>query len=231
MADQIFTFWEGPKPAYIDLCLKTWKFPYTVLNYDNLSKYTDFDAHKADKFTLPQIADCVRVHVLKDSGGCWLDADTIMLGNELPAVAILGNDATRDNTIGFLRADAVPDMFIQWAAYQDSVLQQSNPPHHWDVMGNAFTNPYLKEHSEIYIGRLDKYHAECSLVESLSSNKDRYKVFYFEKHRHLTDIDNASMLMLHNSWTPGWYKKLSTHEVFAQSCTMSNILREVLCNI
>ena len=229
MADQVFTFWEGPKPAYIDLCLKTWKFPYTVLNYDNLSKYTDFDAHKADKFTLPQIADCVRVHVLRDRGGCWLDADTIMLDDQLPAATILGNADTRFNTIGFLRTDECSDMFVDWAKYQDSVLNQKNPSHHWSIMGNAFTDPYLKEHAEIHIGSIDKCWAELNLVESLS-RRDKYKVFYFEKKRHLADISDTNMLMLHNSWTPEWYKKLSTHEVLAQTCTMSNILREVLCD-
>ena len=66
----IFTFWEGPLPAYIRLCLQTWKFPFTVLNYSNLRQYTDLPAdNRLKRFTLPQIADCVRVHVLRDQGG------------------------------------------------------------------------------------------------------------------------------------------------------------------
>lgn len=230
MADQVFTFWEGPKPAYIDLCLKTWKFPYTVLNYDSLNKYTDFDAHKAKKFSLPQIADCVRVHVLRDNGGCWLDADTIMLDDKLPRATVLGNADTRSNTIGFLRADACPEMFDEWAKYQDSVLEQKDPSHHWSIMGNAFTDPYLQEHTEIHIGSIDKYWVELSLTENLS-RVDKYKVFYFEKQRHLSDILKTNMLMLHNSWTPSWYKQLSAPEVLEKACTLSNILQEALCNI
>ena len=230
MSDQVFTFWEGPKPAYIDLCLKTWKFPYVVLNYDNLKNYTDFDVHKTNKFTLPQIADCIRVHALRDSGGCWLDADTIMLDNKLPTANILGNSETRSNTIGFLRSDDCSEMLTAWASYQDDVLNQKDPSHHWDIFGNAFTDPYLKEHLEVHIGDITKYWPELSLVESLS-RRDKYKVFYFEKHRHLVDIGDVSMLMLHNSWTPSWYKQLSAQEVFNQSCTISNILREVLCDM
>ena len=53
-------------PGYIRLCLDTWKVPCTVLNYDNVNDYTDLPLDKLKRFTLPQIADCVRVHVLSD---------------------------------------------------------------------------------------------------------------------------------------------------------------------
>lgn len=69
----IFTFWEGKMPEYIRLCMRTWKFQYTVLNYDNLKEFTDFDIENTKRFTLPQIADAVRVHVLRDNGGYWLE--------------------------------------------------------------------------------------------------------------------------------------------------------------
>lgn len=230
MSDLVFTFWEGKMPEYIKLCMSTWKFPYVVLNYSNLKQYTDFDAKRVQSFSLPQIADCIRIHTLKDNGGCWLDADTIILKNELPSANILGNSETRSNTIGFLRSDDCSEMFAAWASYQDDVLNQKDPSHHWSIFGNAFTDPYLKEHLEVHIGDIMKYWPELALVESLS-RRDKYKVFYFEKHKHLVDIPDINMLMLHNSWTPDWYKKLSTKEILSQSCTLSNIFREVLCNI
>ena len=72
----VYTFWEGEMPDYIKLCMYTWHFPVTILNYDNLNNYTDLQiTSQLERFTLPQIADCVRVHVLRDQGGYWLDAD------------------------------------------------------------------------------------------------------------------------------------------------------------
>lgn len=60
MDKQIFTFWEGELPEYIKLCMSTWKFPYTVLNYNNLSQYTDLAvSNNLKKYTLAQISDCV----------------------------------------------------------------------------------------------------------------------------------------------------------------------------
>ena len=101
----LFTFWEGKKPAYIGLCLKTWHMPYTVLNYDNVNEYTDLPIEKIKRYTLPQQADIVRAHVLRDNGGYWLDADTIMVENRLPAEAvILGDAMTRLNTCGYLQS-------------------------------------------------------------------------------------------------------------------------------
>ena len=41
--EHVYTFWEGQMPAYIDLCLKTWRVQYTVLNYNNLRNYIAVD--------------------------------------------------------------------------------------------------------------------------------------------------------------------------------------------
>ena len=86
MTGQVFTFWEGNMPEYIKLCMATWKFPYTVLSYENLPNYSDIPVNRLKHFTLPQIADYIRVHILRDYSGYWLDTDTILLNPELPDV-------------------------------------------------------------------------------------------------------------------------------------------------
>lgn len=227
MKELVFTFWEGLMPEYIKLCMSTWKFPYIVLTYNNISQYTDVNLKNKDKFTLPQIADCIRVHILRDNGGCWLDADTILLDTDLPDVTIFGNNKNRTNTIGFLRAEAHSDMFIKWAKFQDKILNQENSSTNWDIVGNAFTDTYLKEHTEITIGDINEHWPELGLKEDIS-RRDKYKKFYFEYQFTLKDINKTNMLMLHNSWTPKWYKQLTKEDVLSQNCTLSNILRELL---
>ena len=56
----------------------------------------------------------------------------------------------------------------------------------------------------------------------------KYRRFYFEEHHTLADIRPTDLLMLHNSWTPEWYKNLLELDALNTSCTLSNILREVL---
>lgn len=216
----IFTFWEGKKPAYIDLCMETWAFPFTVLNYQNVNQYTDLPIEKIKRFTLPQIADCVRVHVLRDQGGVWLDADTITITGQLPKQIVLGNNKARTNTIGFLRADK--EMFTQWAAFQDEIINGNETPTHWATFGNAFTDKYLKEH-DIEIGDISEHWPEMGPGDRWQ----RYIDFYFNSSYGLKDI-KTDVLMLHNSWTPGWFKNLSRNEVLLHGCTLSNILRDLL---
>lgn len=227
MSDKVFTFWEGKMPDYIKLCMRTWKFPYTILDYTTINNYTDLviDDH-LKRFTLPQIADCIRVHVLRDSGGCWLDTDTVVFADTLPRCHILGNPENRTNTIGFLRSDNIYDMYVAWADYQDSIIKQDNPSHHWSIMGNAFTDPYLQNHLDIDIGDVSNMWAETYMVSSDISRYDKYQKFYFKDTYSVSDLRNTDMLMLHNSWTPDWYKKLSSNEVLSQNCTLSNILKE-----
>ena len=220
----IYTFWEGQMPGYIKLCLETWTMPYVILNYSNLHNYTDFVVTpKLTQYTLPMIADCVRVHVLRDQGGYWLDADTIILG-DLPKENITGDPLTRTNSIGLLNTEKGSDMFKAWADYQDNILK-GNYPYRWDLFGNAFTDEYIKTHNEITIHPIEDYQPERALIGK--SRSEKYIRFYFENSDHLKDI-KCDLLMLHNSWTPSEYSRLTETEVLRKNCTMSNILKEIL---
>lgn len=229
----IFTFWDGTEiPVYLKLCLDTWKFSYIILNYNNLNNYTDLvvDA-RLKRFTMPQIADVVRVHVLRDQGGYWLDADTIMLTDELPKTNMIGNYYTKSNSIGYLYTEKNSAMYKDWALFQQSVINRNDTPKQWNVMGNAFTDKYLKEHPEITVEDLTEHWPETYMITDNRSRYLKYQKFYFEDNYTLQDIKPTNMLMLHNSWTPDWYKKLSKSELLSKDCTLSNILGELTCNI
>ena len=227
----IFTFWEGPMPAYIKLCMQTWHFEFEILNFSNLHKYTDIQIDaRLKRFTLPQIADVVRVHVLRDNGGYWLDADTIMVCpfDKLPTETIMGNPYTRSNTIGYLHAERPHmDFFEQWAAYQDKVLADPHALLNWDVMGNAFTDWYVKNHPEVTIADVSPCWPETYMIDGAMSRREKYVELYFKRNNGLLDLKPTDMLMLHNSWTPDWYKHMYTAAVLSQCCTLSHILQEI----
>lgn len=215
-------------PGYIKLCMDTWKVPYIVLNYKNLREYTDIDIEPLKRFTLPQIADCVRVHVLRDNGGYWLDADTIMISGKLPDTDMVGYPETRQNSIGLLHTEPHSDMFTEWAAFQDEIIHGYDASPYWALMGNAFTDDYVKRHEDVRIHPLADYCPEVYMVKDDIPRWQKYRRFYFEERNTLSDIRPTDLLMLHNSWTPEWYKSMSRREVLEANCTMSNILREVL---
>lgn len=225
--EPVFTFWEGKKPAYIELCMKTWKVSYIELNYDNLRQFTDLSIDKLKRFTLPQQADCIRVHVLRDQGGYWLDADTIMRYAALPTENMIGYPETRANTIGYLYTKPYEPMYLLWSKYQDNMLENAKTPAKWDIMGNAFTDGYVKKNKDITIASVKKSWPETYMMNGVS-RWDKYRRFWFEKDYHLDDLEPAPLLMLHNSWTPSWYKELREQEVLAYKCTLSNVLKEML---
>lgn len=231
MKNKIFTFWEGPKPAYIALCMSTWKFPYTVLTYDTLSKYTDLPADdNLKRFTLPKVADAVRAHVLRDQGGYWLDADTIMVGDTLPTTTVIGDPLLRRHNGGFLYAENPNmDFFADLSRYQDAVIADPDCSGHWSVMLNAFTDPYLGKHKEVTISDARNCFPETYKIGGDIPRYEKYKRFYFDGSYKLSDLDPTGMLMLHNSWTPEWYKQMTDTEVLNHNCTLSIILRELLC--
>ena len=223
----MFTFWEGKMPDYIRLCMDTWREPYIVLNYRNLHHYTDLPIDKLKRFTLPQIADCVRVHVLRDQGGWWMDADTIMVTSGLPYTDMVGNPETREQTIGLLHTEKGSDMYREWSAYQDKIIEGDETPMLWSVMGNLFTDEYVREHPEVRIHTVRDYWPEVYMIQEDIPRHKKYKKFYFKQNHHLFDLEPTSLLMLHNSWTPQWYKDMSAKDVLSMDCTLSNILREV----
>ena len=216
-------------PDYIKLCMNTWCVPYTLLDYDTVNDYTDLDIMGAARFTLPQTSDCIRAHVLRDHGGYWMDADTIMLTDRLPACNVVGDPVSRSHSIGLLYTEPKADMYVQWSAYQDRIIESGEVPAHWGALGNSFTNDYVKEHEEITIAQIAGFMPDIYMGKG-TNRRERYIDFYFDQRLHLSDV-RGDILMLHNSWTPQWYKELTAEEVLECDCTLSNILRERLCDI
>ncbi len=110
MDKKIFTFWEpcSNMPAYIRLCIDTWKkhlpeYEVVLLDYSNLGEYLPaetIDAILCRKMSLPTQADCIRAALLLHHGGIWMDADTIITGRQFMErvagsdVVMIGNSST-----------------------------------------------------------------------------------------------------------------------------------------
>lgn len=85
---RIFTFWEPRNqiPAYLQLCVGTWKrylrdYQIVLLDYSNLHDWIheeDLDVRTLKCLNLAQQADAIRAAVLFRHGGIWMDLDTII---------------------------------------------------------------------------------------------------------------------------------------------------------
>ena len=92
-AKRIFTFWEkqDKKPAYIDLCIDTWKkylpeYEIIELNYSNLEQWIGrnyYDKILFEEFDETKESYAIRAAVLERHGGVWFDADTIITSDKI----------------------------------------------------------------------------------------------------------------------------------------------------
>ena len=78
----VWTYWEGPLPPFLHLCLQTWgDLDVRVLTPGRLVRAIGFARPSAwERLAVGQRADLVQAHVLAEYGGLWLDVDTIVLG-------------------------------------------------------------------------------------------------------------------------------------------------------
>jgi len=91
----IWTYWEGPKPDYIDLCLRSVQqgcgsyADVHIVTPDTLGDYIKPGTIHKNYEGVKDIAiraDCIRAALLAEHGGWWWDADTIVLGDRFPTV-------------------------------------------------------------------------------------------------------------------------------------------------
>ncbi len=105
---------------------------------------------------------------------------------------------------------------------------KSSTPVDWDFFGNTFINDYMKTYpNEIKLFSADYVIPERKLISDSMNATMAYIDYYFLQNHHLADVD-ADMLLLHNSWTPPFFKQMSPQDFFSFDCTMVNVLAEAL---
>ena len=156
-----------------------------------------------------------------------MDADTIMITGNKPETNMIGVPEERGAHCGYLNFSQGAQMLKEWAENQDRVIYSDDPGYGWDVFANRFSDGFVKSHPEITICDRTKFFPEISMITSDIPAKEKYLRFYFKERYHLSDLKGIDMLMLHNSWTPEWYKNMTEDKLFQCECTMSNILKEI----
>ena len=98
----------------------------------------------------------------------------------------------------------------------------------WDFLGNQFINNYAQLHTdEIKIIDRNLAMPELKLISESITYARSYIEYYFLQNCHLADV-KADLLLLHNSWTPPMFKKITPEQFFYIDCTMVNVLAEAL---
>ena len=105
----------------------------------------------------------------------------------------------------------------------------------WDYLGNSIVDPLrfsLPNHELLSIDK-NQIGAFPELIYETSniSAKEKYKSFYFSQNKTLPDDileKTKGIILLHNSWTPSEFKKMSQEEFLKQDIPLAHLLKTIL---
>lgn len=226
-----------------------------ILDYKSLKDYIPEELffNIIDKnMSLAMQADAIRVALLKLYGGLWMDTDNIIINGNLIKMmlnyelSMIGEEKYKIQYIGFIFASQNSSILESWLkkiiynvkTYRN-ILKNDNKSlkkklFRGNYLGNAIIDPILKNISNKKYLRLDSNKINCfpervGVKHTFKDNEFLYKNFYFQKGDPQTILNNTKfIILLHNSWTPSKYKKMSENEFLKQDIRLSRLLSKVL---
>ena len=158
-------------------------------------------------------ADCIRVALLEKYGGLWLDLDTIILSD----ISNLFNhkltmiiDKKLSPHLALIHITKSNNFILKkWLdEIKAKLINFKNV--NWDYVGNSIINKYFNDEYLDYFNLLDRddYIIFPELNYKGSTNHEKYLNFWFNDNN-ISNIKSQNLIMLHNSWTPEYYKRLN----------------------
>ena len=201
MGFRLFTFWEPKEkmPAYIRLCMQTWKkflpeCEVVLLDYSNLEEWLGIDVYDEilfKDFSLPKQADAIRCALLKKYGGLWLDADTILTSPQVKDYLMIDSELVMiSKHLAFIKANNNSKIIADWynqiqynlkfykdVKYQNNAVQKILHPRryrrveNWDYLGNYILHKMLKTKNKKKFFSIDRMEINA-LPELNNKNND-----------------------------------------------------------
>ena len=226
-----------------------------ILDYKNVKDYIGeklFSIITYKKMTLQAQSDAIRVALLKKFGGIWMDTDTIITNRKFIEdlqyfnyeLSMLGVEKDKSQNIGFISASDKSSILDEWLKkiirkinyYKriDTKTNNSGIFNECCYLGNRIIDPLLTKTPYKKYFRIDKYKInalpEIKFFENSSLYPyEKYKLFYFSKREPKKVLKSVKgIILLHNSWTPFKYRKMSEKEFLNQDILLSKLLEIIL---
>jgi hypothetical protein len=158
----VWTFWEGPRPAYIDLCIETMRRYNSEIRDLNRAAFTVLrqeDRLVFDDLKLNHVGDYVRAWLLNQYGGIWMDADTICLRPLAPFFAALQiadfigyrEAVNNDMQCGFMASRAAGHTIARHYALVRACIVKGGPREWLDVSSYPLNTALAKNSYQGYL--------------------------------------------------------------------------------
>jgi len=192
----VFIYWEGPEFKLIKLLREIIYmhansgvgYNVNLINRKNLDQYIDIPPY-FDSLCLPHQADYVRVHVICDHGGIWLDSDTLVMESLDSLFDILD---TQDGFFmkqnnqqlfnGVFGSNKHTPLMERWKSELIQILNVKGSNIQWTEIGNSLLDhlentTILYQNYKIFDGLDSLYPVNWDLCveEFLTKNYENYK--------------------------------------------------------
>lgn len=229
--------------------MKTWRRAggdVVLLDYSSVRKYAAVAVDdKLTRLPLPQQADYIRICILNQNAGIWMDTDTLVLGPPKHALGLL-----EENEVVLAGKPQIPTAFLNFVASSrpgtsfmgtlqeemEALVRTPQLPEDlpWDYVGGPYyrrVKAGVDEGSKVAIFDAVEHRFFQEAVHGKGLGRKNYLNFWFrnELDFHPQLVADASVVLLHNSWTPKRYKALvANKDVWIRGEMLSAYLRYAL---
>lgn len=229
----IFTYWEGEKPPYIELCediisRKTRPyFHYVPVTDQNLFNYIERHQFPDNFFhlSLAHKADYLRCELLTEHGGIWLDSDQILtsdMSSVIPYLQIwdyVGYEwEPLSPSLGFMGARKQCPLLVSWREKMKAMIK-IKATFGWEELGYQVLHPLLKHMVSLEELNYMAFDAKTSFAPIYWKN---WETFFDTR---VDMVSSRYSVMLYNSQFPNWFKKMSAVEILRQDYLISRLFR------
>lgn len=159
--NNIYIYWIGRENSLIKilrgLIYLHSKVDVHLINHENITNYITKIPECFYKLCPAHQADYVRVNVICEKGGIWLDSDTLVM-DSLESLVDLVNEKNgffikeNPNVIinGVFGSKPQTTLMIEWKNRIDFVLSEKRENIEWDDIGNSILQDIYKTHPHYY---------------------------------------------------------------------------------
>lgn len=210
--NRIYRYWEGKKPAYIDMCR------------DSLHKHCgdSFEIIEMDSCDNPynlkinHKTDLLKGRLIRDNGGFWIDADMIVLKDLKPLIKLF--DKTEFMGIpGFFGGKPKSKILVNWVKEMEKMVKGDLT--FSDLIQPLLNHPQYKPY---------KYFTH-EMITPIWYTEDEFHEFFGKGKLEDFITDNTYVVTLYNSQFSDEFKNMSREEILSKDWLISKMFKKALC--